>query len=92
MVINVYQEGKEEYIKQNEIFSETDNNSEIQKIKSHLDITYLKYVSDNIKNLLKIDIINNKACFERTDKSLKNTRKNGMLQGYIIYSFISRRW
>ena len=41
-----------------------DEDTEIQKIKSHLDVTYLKYVSDNIKFLLKLNLVNDNKSFE----------------------------
>ena len=66
MVINVFNEGK------NNINTKKENDdSEIQKIKSHLDITHIKYISDNIKYLLKLNIQNNTDCFEKAKNNTK---------------------
>ena len=74
MVINVFKEGNDEndaLDKNNYSIKEGDDDSEVQKIKSHLDITYLKYVSDNIKYLLKLNITNDNECFEKSNKYTK---------------------
>ena len=44
---------------------EIKKDSEIQKIKSHLDVTHIKYISENIRNLLGIYVINDMECFEK---------------------------
>lgn len=66
MVINVFKEEKAQKGNENKkIYRDGDDNSEIQKIKSHLDVTYIKYISENVKNLLKLNINNDMECFEK---------------------------
>lgn len=74
MVINVFKEGNKNFNNSNNnnyIFKEGDDDSEVIRIKSHLDVTYLKYVSDNIKYLLKLNIENNRECFEKNSNHLR---------------------
>lgn len=89
MVINVFKEEKDKKIKSNKaIYIEGDDDSEIQKIKSHLDITYLKYVSNNVKNLLKLDINNDMDCFEKTNINIR-TNENEDCYRVILYIRLS---
>ena len=50
MVINEFKEGENDDHKK----IGKDYDSEVQRIKAHLDVTYLKYVSDNVRFLLKL--------------------------------------
>lgn len=86
MVINVFKDKKEN--DSNTTCIEKNDNSEIQKIKSHLDITYLKYVSDNVKKLLKLDINNDMNCFKKTDTNFK-TNEKGYNYRVILYIRLS---
>ena len=52
MVLNVFQEDEKE-TEEKTIFKEGKEDSEIQRIKAHLDITHIKYVSDNFIKLPK---------------------------------------
>ena len=67
MVINVYKEEENKLNTKNNKLIKGDDDSEIQKIKAHLDTTYIKYVSDNINYLLKLNIKNSEECFEKTN-------------------------
>lgn len=69
MIINEFKEGEIHHYKKK--FGKENDDSEVQRIKSHLDITYLKYVSDNIRFLLKLNIVNNSECFEKNDNHLR---------------------
>ncbi len=71
MVIDVFKDG-ENNTKNNNLIK-GDDDSEIQRIKSHLDITYIKYVSDNVKYLLKLNIKDNKDSFEIINNNFKVT-------------------
>ena len=71
MVINEFKESDSKINEKNIVFTEGNNNSEVQKIKSHLDITYLKYVSDNVRYLLKLDIENDRECFEKNNNHFR---------------------
>lgn len=74
MIINVFKEGENKFNNleiDNFISKKKDDDSEVQKIKSHLDITHLKYVSDNVRYLLKLDIINDRECFEKNNNHLR---------------------
>lgn len=85
MVIDVFKEGEEQlknFKGTNYSFSEGDDDSEIQKIKLHLDVSYLKYVSENVKYLLKLNIVNDKECFE------KNNNHLGMGDKYRVILYI----
>lgn len=91
MVINVFKEGNDEndaLDKNNYSIKEGDDDSEVQKIKSHLDITYLKYVSDNIKYLLKLNITNDNECFEKSNKYTKD-KETGDKYRVILYIRLS---
>ena len=48
MVLNVFKENEKE-LEGKIIFEEGKEDREIQRIKKHLDITHIKYISDNIK-------------------------------------------
>ncbi len=61
MVINVFNESN--HTDENSIKSKGEEDSEVKKIKSLLEISNLKYVSDNIKYLLNLNIMNNTECF-----------------------------
>ena len=70
MVINVFKEGEDKYKvlkKEKDVSYKENDDSEIQKIKLHLSEKYLKYVSDNIKYLLKLNIQNDRKCFEKNN-------------------------
>ena len=70
MVINVFKENNN--ITENNITREgDDDNSEVKRIKSLLDMSNLKYVSDNIKYLLNLNIINDTECFSKKNKHIK---------------------
>ena len=63
MIINEFKEGEDNsYSKK--IEKENDD-SEVQRIKSHLDVTYLKYLSDNVRFLLKLNVKNDNECFKK---------------------------
>lgn len=88
MVINVFKQGEEKYNNiniKNEVINLKDDDSEIQRIKAHLDITYLKYVSENVKYLLKLDIINDNKCFEKNSCHFTVT---GQDNGYRVILYI----
>ena len=65
MVINEFKEGESHRYRKK--FCKEDDDSEVQRIKSHLDATYLKYVSDNVRFLLKLNVVNDTECFEKND-------------------------
>lgn len=74
MVINVFKEGneKDKNLKSKEmICMQGDDDSEVQRIKKHLDVTYLKYVSDNVRFLLKLNVINDNECFEKNNNHFR---------------------
>ncbi len=86
MVIDVFSE-EEKANASKKIYMEGEDNSEIQRIKSHLDVTYLKYVSDNVKHLLKLDINNDLECFKK-NINLKINEKDGFYR-VILYIRLS---
>ena len=65
MIINEFKEGENYHYRKK--FAKEDDDSEVQRIKSHLDVTYLKYVSDNVRFLLKLNVVNNNECFEKNN-------------------------
>ncbi len=70
MVINVFKEGSN-IVEDNNTIKDGDDNSEVKKIKSLLDMNNLKYVSNNIKYLLNLNIINDTNCFLKKNKTSK---------------------
>ena len=69
MIINEFKEGENNSNRKK--FEEEDDDSEVQRIKSHLDVTYLKYVSDNVRFLLKLNIVNDNECFEKNNNHFR---------------------
>ena len=88
MVINVFKEGEKNIDKKRYYFGEGDD-SEVQRIKSHLDITYLKYVSENVKYLLKLNVINDNECFTKNSNSQYRVIKQGDKYRVILYIRLS---
>jgi len=81
MVINEF---KEEAHHDKKAFGKEDNDSQIRRIKSHLDVSYLKYVSENIRFLLKLNVVNDNKCFEKNN----HFRVNGQGDRYRVILYI----
>lgn len=91
MVINVFKEGENKFNnleRDKFILKKREDDSEVQRIKSHLDITYLKYVSENVKHLLKLDIINDRECFEKNNNHLRVIQQSDKYRA-ILYIRLS---
>ncbi len=86
MVINVFKENNN--ITENSITREGDDDSEVRRIKSLLDMSNLKYVSDNIKYLLNLDIINDAECFAKGNNHIKTEIKKDIYR-VILYIRLS---
>ena len=84
MVLNVLK-NDEKGLEGKIIFEEGKEDSEIQRIKKHLDITHIKYVSDNIKNLLNLSITNDDSCFKINNN---NFRVMGQGDKYRVILYI----
>jgi hypothetical protein len=69
MVINEFKERERNSYRKK--IGKEEEDIEVQRIKSHLDVTYLKYVSDNVRFLLKLNKVNDTKCFERSDSSYR---------------------
>lgn len=80
MIINEFKEDQNVRKK----FIKEDEDSQIQKIKTHLDVTYLKYVSENIRCLLKLSGVNDKKCFEKNN----DFRVVGKVDRYRVILYI----
>lgn len=85
MVIEVFKQEKEKNILKT---TYREDDSEVQKIKSHLETTHLKYVSENIKNLLKLNIVNDNACFRKKNNPIRVIRKGNNYR-VILYIRLS---
>lgn len=83
MIINEFKEGEGNCYKDK--FSKEDYDSEVQRIKSHLDVTYLKYVSDSVRILLKLNVVNDNECFEKNSNHYTAT---GQTDGYRVILYI----
>ena len=62
MILNVYKE--ETNKKFQNIIDDKLNSLELKKIKELIDIESLEYISDNVKNILKITKENSEKCFK----------------------------
>lgn len=67
---------------------DTSSTSEIIKIKSHLDVSNIRYMSDNIQCLLGLNIINDSKCFENHN-SVFRAIQEGAKYRVILYIRLS---
>ena len=88
MIIDVFKEGEQKNESKIYFNGGRNDSSEIQSIKSLLDITYMKYVSDNIQQLLHINITNDADCFKTSNINSRIIRKGNSYR-VILYIRLS---